>query len=675
MMTLRYKNKSGPPQNTIPSYWKLFAKSLLAPVLVLLFFAVAPHWFNSKLRSALIDKIHASPNLSAYEKTQRAVVFAKMDFEGVCRGNAPQLEKLREGLQKDGIDKTFQRLRWGFCLSVILAGVLGTTIGAILLLNQRAKRSLDDLISGYRISWKIAMAATLTETLLLIPLLAYGTFEFTVLLCNSFFPKLLLVIVIGGVILLWRSVAILLKKVPLEFKEPISREVTPEEAPELWEIVRKAACRLQTDPPTHIIVGMQLNFYVTELAVWTDQGRVEGRTLFLSYPLMKQLSEPEIVSIIGHELGHFVGRDTRMTREFYPLRLKVQATMMALARSLWVGWTSLQFLNFFSLRFAETIQEASRTRELLADQKGAALTSPETAACALVKFQVILEAFQRGLSDTVHQQRESIFDGRLRAIVREKLIPEAVFWTQLFEKKQPHPLDSHPALNIRLEALGQTMSVDQAQAIAVEELDTAFAKWFSNRSDLFADLTRQIDGRIDQMRAGAQVVNADYTTEAGKELLDRHFPEQTWRKRGASLWIALILLGFIIFLSALAFIYINVPTARIFFGVLAAIFCYAGVVVWKRHHHATLSLNAERIEYSGWKHPIYFQQIQTISAMRQYSNVTLIFRLKAPQRTVWKLSPVWFSRKVVSFSLSGLDAHPIKVAETIFRYFKRQINP
>ena len=94
-------------------------------------------------------------------------------------------------------------------------------------------------------------------------------------------------IILGGVFALWRSAAILLKNVPLEFKEPMSREITPAEAPELWQAVTQAAQRLQTSPPDHIVIGLQFNFYVTELAVRLDSGRTEGKTLYLSYPLLK----------------------------------------------------------------------------------------------------------------------------------------------------------------------------------------------------------------------------------------------------------------------------------------------------------------------------------------------------------------------------------------------------
>jgi len=380
--------KKPDPLNVHKNLLLALFKSLVVPMLTLAFFFAAPHWLNSKLRTQITDAVNASSNLSFAEKSQRVEKIARIDFKQVCADCPPGMEKLRDNLEQAGVVGNFQRLRWGLWMSLVLAGVSVISVFAIFALNQKAKQSQKALIGCYRLGWGIGMVAALAKVFLLIPLLAYGSFEFTVLLADHYYPKLLLVIVLGGVFALWRSAAILMKKIPLEFNEPMSREVTPVEAPELWRAVRTAAERLQTTPPDRILIGLQLNFYVTELAVKHDAGRAEGKTLYISYPLLKQLSEDQVVAIIGHELGHFIGEDTKMTREFYPLRLKVRATMLAMVSSGWIGWPSFQFLNFFSWCFSETEQAASRVRELLADQRAAALTTSQTAAHALVRFQI-----------------------------------------------------------------------------------------------------------------------------------------------------------------------------------------------------------------------------------------------------------------------------------------------
>jgi Zn-dependent protease with chaperone function len=517
------------------------------------------------------------------------------------------------------------------------------------------------------------MLAALVKLLLLVPLLTYGAFEFTVLSAGQYFPKLLFAIVLGGAIALWTSTQALLRKVPMEFKEPMSRAVTPEEAPELWAAVRQAAERLDTAPPDHIIIGMQLNFYVTEIPVLHGFGRVEGRTLFLSHPLLKEFTEEETLSIIGHELGHFIGEDTRMTREFYPMRYKTHAMMVALARSGWVAWTSFQFLSFFSWSFAETEGAASRKRELLADQKGASLVSPQVAARALVKFHALVEGFKHGFQAAIHDPAQNPLELPLRSIIREKLVPNAEFWTQLFEQKLPHPLDSHPALRVRLEALGQQVTVEQAQAIATAEGESAYDRWLAGRGQLFQALLERTGEAVNKIRSKAQIAEADYQTDAGKKLLDQHFPEQKWRASGSGFWIGLVFL-LLLALGAAA-VAVSVPTAvaRIVAGCFTLLFGLAVAGVWSRHHQAELALNAGGLTHTGWRRSLLFRDVQTVSARRTYSTITLTFRLKQSEPGIWRFSVPGPRSKTVSISLSGMNAKPLTIAQTIFRYFTRQV--
>jgi Zn-dependent protease with chaperone function len=646
-------------------------KSLLVPSLLLIFFIAAPHWLNAKIRTEIINAVNNDPNLASNEKEERLEKIARIDFQQVSLNPPAGLGKLHDRLVGSGVAATFQRLRWGLILSSVLVAGLALAIWAIFVLNERAKKSQADLIRGFRLGWTISMAAALAKVFLLIPLLAYGTFELTILSFGVFLPKLLLIIIVGGLIALWRSAAILLKKVPLEFKEPMSREVTPAEAPELWEAVREAAQRLQTTPPDRIVIGLQFNFYVTELAVCHDAGRAEGKTLYLSYPLLKQLSADQVLAIIGHELGHFIGEDTRMTREFYPRRLKIRATMLAMARSGWVGWPSFQFLNFFGWCFGETEQAFSRARELLADQKAAALTSPRTAANALVRFQVALEAFHRGLADAIKNKVENPLNVPLQAVVQEKLAGDANFWTQLFEKHTPHPLDSHPPLNVRLGALGQNLNADDARNIALAEDESAYTKWFSTHDALFTGLAQQAQVAIGKL----QLAHADYQTQEGKAMLDQHFPEKIWRYKQSGLWATIAFLGLFAAGGLAGVIFFPDLVGRFSFGIVGLLFVLGVTLVWRRHRHGEFKLNAEGVHYSGWIRPLRFQEIEKIFARRSYSNIILSFRLKEKQPPIWKGKLLQTKTKGVTFSLSNLDEKPLVIAQTVFRYLARQTEP
>lgn len=650
-------------------------KSLLIPVLLLIFYLAAPGWLNEKVRSEIINAVNSDTDLSWSEKQADVEKFSKLDFEQVCLDCPPGYEKLHDRLEESGVSATFHRLRWGLILSGLLVAILAVACGSIFGLNTKARESQDDLIRSYRRGWAIAIAAALAKVFLLIPLLAYGSFEFTVMLSNSYFPKLLIVIIVGGIYALWKSAAVLLKKVPMEFQERLCREVTPEDAPELWEAVRDAARKLQTNPPDRILAGMQLNFFVTELAVVYDTGRAQGKTLYLSYPLLKQLSSDEVLAIVGHELGHFIGEDTRMTREFYPLRLKIHGTMVAMARSGWAGWPSFQFLNFFGLCFGETERLASRHRELLADEKAALLTTPQIAAHALVKFQVCVEALKRGLGDALKSGAKNVLDIPLHTIVQEKLASDAGFWGQLFEKKLPHPLDTHPSLQTRLEALHQTIDADQARAVALTESETAYAKWFSNRDGLFTNLAQQAEAALGKMRTRTQVAQADYQTPEGKELLNQHFPEKKWRYRLTSVWLFAVILGIIFAGCVAGAILAPDDVTKMITALIAIVMGYGLVLLFGRHYGAVCTLTAEGVSYSAWKRPLRFSDVENIHARRSSGSVQMVFRLKASQAAIWKLSLFPFQTRKVRFSLTGLDGNPIAIAQTVFRYFTRQPEP
>ena len=652
---------------------RAFLRGFAIPAIVLAFFMSAPSWLNYRLHSAVADEINASASLSSSEKEQRIAVFSRIDFAAVCRGASPGFQSLRANFEQGGVCAHFQRLAWGFRLSVVLMSVMLLVTGTTLFLNRRARESRAALIRSYRIGWRLGIVAALTKVFLLIPLLGYGIFELTSLAVDRYFPQAIIMIVLGGLIALWRSVVILLKKVPLEFAEPMSREVTPEEAPELWRAVRVAAARLDTAPPDRILVGMQLNFYVTELAVKHDSGRVEGRTLFLSHPLLKQLSPDEVLAIIGHELGHFIGEDTRITREFYPLRFKANATMYALAQSGWVGWTSVHVLGFFNWCFGATEHAMSRERELMADRTGANLTSPETTSRALVKFHVVNEAVQLGISGGRDQRKDNLFDAPLGAFIREHLLPKTTFWTQLFEKKTPHPLDSHPSLRVRLEALGQQVTPDDAMALSTAVTESAYDRWLSAGDVLFTGLVKQANDAVAKIRTRVDAAKADYQTDEGRQLLEANFPERRWRIRAFSFWMMMSVWGLIVAGLVAGVVFGDGAVLKGVFVVAVLLAVAASVAMWRRHRHGEYVLRADGLSYTGWHRPLAFSSVASVSAVNTNGTIMVTFRLKAREPGIWKYGMQKIRCKSVAVSLGWINGKQQDVLQTFHQYFTRQI--
>jgi Zn-dependent protease with chaperone function len=504
---------------------------------------------------------------------------------------------------------------------------------------------------------------------LLVPLLAY-------VLIESFpIPHLILLVVVGGSYALWKSVRFLLRPVPQGFTEGLVRKVTPEEAPELWTAVRDAAQRLRTQPPEHILVGMQNNFYVTELKVSYDGGQVEGRTLYLSLPLMKRLTDDEVLTVVGHELGHFIGEDTRMTREFYPFHFRTRGTFHNLMRSGWVAWASVHILNFFSWAFGAAERETSRVREHKADEVAASLTSPALMARTLVRVHIFDEALRLSIFGAPRDRLENPFDASLAEAFASGPLAAEDFWQRLFEIQTPHPLDTHPSLGKRLEALGQSVGVAEARAFATDNGESAYRRWLEPRAQLFTRIEEQARVAVAQARVRVDVRRADYQSAEGRELLEKHFPTCEF-KVPTTVLVGRTLLwscGFM-FLAPLAIIVPDLA-GRWVTGGLAAL-CVAGLVLsWRRHWKGRFVLRADSLSYTGWNRPVVFDTVESMQA-RKYRNsslrVTFCFREKQPPP--WRFQLIKLKRRRFVLNLGLVKANPNQLLQQIYRYMTRQVN-
>lgn len=643
----------------------MFLKGLTFPAAVLVFFLLAPAWLEHRLHEQ-VDRALLNNRRSADR-----LAWSKLDFAEVCGSDKPEFAALRRQLADAGVCRDFHLLAWGRRLSLLLMAVWLGSSAATLWLNERAKRSRTALIISYRRAWRICITAAVVQLALLIPLLGYGVFELTTLAFDRFFPQVILAIVIGGLIAIWRSGQILLKTPPLEFVEPLARVVSDTDAPALWRAVREAAQRLGATPPDQIVIGMQMNFYVTELSVRVEHGVAHGRTLFLSYPLLKLLSPAEVLAIIGHELGHFLGEDTRLTREFYPLRFKVNGTLHALAHAGWAGWTSIHGIGFFNWAFGGTEQAMSRERELIADRIAADLTSSATMAQALVKFQVMCEAFALHL--TAKGSIENPLTTSLMPVIREQLVPKQQFWRDLFEMKTPHPLDSHPDLRTRLESLREPMDEAKAIAIATTEGGSAYEVWFSGREAVFAEFTEKVHRAIGEVRRQQQIQAADYDTEAGRQELEHLFPERRFAMRKATSRFV-VGLGVVI-TATLTWItsFLDGDAGRL---VPVLILGAGGCLtwwLWRWARDTEIILRADRIMSTGWNRPLPWADVAQLSAVNVNGGLRVIFHLKQKAPPYARRALFRLQRQTVQLSLHSYAIKQQELLQLINRYYTRQM--
>ena len=197
---------------------------------------------------------------------------------------------------------------------------------------------------------------------------------------------------------------------------------------------------------------------------------LSGLTLFISLPVCRILNEAELRAIIGHELGHFRGEDTKFSQKFFPFYRGVSESLEGSRAALF--FPAYAILNYFMEGFEAQVRGIGRARELAADQVGVEVSDPVNVATALVK----LHAFEYYWNDTYQKMVETLNAGVLVENVSDlfaKRVAEEASPTHLVgldEKTLSHPTDTHPPLGARLDALGVALSecIEAALAVAPE---------------------------------------------------------------------------------------------------------------------------------------------------------------------------------------------------------------
>lgn len=263
----------------------------------------------------------------------------------------------------------------------------------------------------------------------------------------------------------------------------IGHKLQKTDSPELWAEVHLLASKLGALPPDNVVVGLDPNFFVTEAAVLCLDGKLVGRTLYCSLPLLRILTRSEFDAIVGHELAHYKGDDTKFSLRFYPVYRGTTESLASLQSAGGDGTRALALLpaiavlSYFLDSFAVAESRMSRDREIIADRLGASLTTPAVMGSALVKihaFSKVWTGFDEAVADALREGK--VFTNA------SKLFAETVARSanaQSFEgigsSHTSHPTDSHPDLALRLEALGTAIPAVAGDALNIAPSDGAIA--------------------------------------------------------------------------------------------------------------------------------------------------------------------------------------------------------
>ena len=278
--------------------------------------------------------------------------------------------------------------------------------------------------------------------------------------------------------------------------------VTRQDQPRLWRFVDDLATAIGGRSPANILIGLDPSFYITGSKVRLTGSRetVNGETMYLSAAAMRLLSQEELAAIVAHELAHFQAADTRYSRSFLPIYRGLEGAIDRLTAR-WSLWSiallpTVSLLGFAHGQFSLAERSISREREFAADRTAAGTVGPERVISSLVKLGTVSPSWpqMRDLAFSLINQDRALanipesFEEHARHILTDTT-PD-VLLGRIIDRQQPHPIDTHPTLRARAQALG--CSLDDAASL-VGAYGAAASDLLDDSTDLEMRLTVQFN--------------------------------------------------------------------------------------------------------------------------------------------------------------------------------------
>lgn len=415
------------------------------------FFGYAEDRMDREFLAQIESSVQQSGKLDKGDKARILAFHRSTPVSRIMASDKPDDVQMQQMFS--GAKTAYATFRWMKKIAWICLVTIGVTFLIVGLSVAFSLRSQPSQYYALRIGWPVLRTSAAIQVLGQAVMAVALSYWVTALFTQSYFVKLIMIIGLlaaMAVFTLWK--AIFAKVNPR--CEVAGELVSEADAPALWRRVREMADKLGTAAPDQIITGIDANFFVTEHPVVLGENIFQGRTLFLSLPMLKIFAVDEADAVLGHELAHFSGQDTLWSRKISPLTGKFVAYLQILSNGL--SLIIAHFMHFFWKLYSLSIQKLSRAREFRADKVGAELVSADAMKRALVKTTSYCEYRNKTELDAVQESR---VDPNLNLPLQiEQGYP--AFLSQLaqnermIDERVPHPFDTHPSLNSRLTELG-----------------------------------------------------------------------------------------------------------------------------------------------------------------------------------------------------------------------------
>lgn len=506
----------------------------LIPALTYGFVRYANHDRDVGMQRAVQEKAYANKDSSSDDQQAFISFYARNPLSTICSNRAPEAQEFRaDACEPYGELWQFNAMQrtalWTMVGGAVLLVVIGA-LGALAFVNRKWQHA------SFVVGWRLMTLASAAEVVLQGVMGVWLSFWLTAFFWNRYYVKLIVIVgllVLGGV-------ALLLIKIFERAKRNNTVDgvcVTEADAPRLWKRIRHMAARLKTAPPDHIVAGIDTNFFVTEAPLTVAGKELKGRSLFVSIPLLRVLSVSEADAVLGHELAHFRGGDTRASAQLGPKLQQYDHYVQGMQEG---GFTVVvyHFMQFYRMVFQIALSRNSREREFKADRAAAKLVSAQAIAQSLVKiaaYDHYRHNTERALFARDHKLDPTL---GIAAAVARGLRPYAAsidFVDDMRTAHIPHPFDSHPPLADRMRQVGHPVDPDAYGAIVLQVPDTTWADEIASADAIEQRLWAAYEQQFAQNHEQALAYRYEPANDQERDLVLKYFPPVVFKlKDGAT---------------------------------------------------------------------------------------------------------------------------------------------
>lgn len=508
------------------------------PAATLAFTSHALRSQDAEFLQAMEARIAKDARLTAADKAEATAFYRSHPLSAACTATAPEDRNFHDKVCPPyGMQWQFHWVERAAIGTLLLGAAL---LASALVLGALAFANRGLRYASFVAGWRLMTAASAVEVVLQGAMLVWLSFWVTAFFWHSYYVKLIAIAGIAAAAAVFYAIYLLFKKLPSDWE--IEGELVAEaDAPRLWARVRQLAARVNTAPPDQIVAGIDTNFFVTEAPCSAGGRALQGRTLFVSIPLLRVLDQAEADAVLAHELAHLGGGDTRSSALLGP-KLQQFDEYTWQMRSGGLTIVAHYLLRLYRMIFAFALARDSREREYLADRVAARLTAPAAIAQSLVK----IAAYARYRDDVeqklfAHDRQHAGALG-IAGFVAEGLPPYARsedFLEAMKTADVPHPYDTHPPLVERMRNVGHHVPESAYGSIVAAAPQASWADEIETAAAIEQRLWSVYEARFVQNHELSLAYRYEPATEEERAVVLRHFPPVAFAlKNGAQIEIS-----------------------------------------------------------------------------------------------------------------------------------------